>query len=78
MYDSTTKGRKLDKILMILGGVVMTFGGIVLLAILFAFPVMWSWNYVMPYLFSLKIITWQQAWCLTFLSGMFFKSTNNK
>jgi hypothetical protein len=40
-----------------------------------AFPIKWCWNYVMPYLFELKTITWSQAWCLSFLSSMFIKST---
>ena len=48
--------------------------------LLLAFPVKWCWNYTMPYLFSLKEITWGQAWCLNLLAGFLIKSTqtNNK
>lgn len=37
------------------------------------FPIMWCWNYVMSYLFSLPVITWGQAWCLNFLLVNFIK-----
>ena len=59
--------------------VVAIFGVIVLvtaLAVVLAFPFMWCWNYVMPYLFGLKTIEWLQAWCLMFVSGCLFKSNN--
>ena len=51
-----------------------------IIGLLLAFPVMWCWNYVMPYLFNLKEITWGMAWCLNFLSTCLIKSTltNNK
>lgn len=45
-------------------------------AILFAFPVKWTWNEVMPYLFNLKEVTVGQAWCLVFLAGVLLKSTH--
>jgi len=48
---------------------------IVIIALLLAFPAMWAWNYVMPYLFGLKTIGPLQAFCLMFLSGLFFKSS---
>lgn len=41
-----------------------------------AFPIKWTWNAVMPYLFALPTITWGKAWCLLFLSGMLVKGTN--
>lgn len=43
--------------------------------LLLAFPVKWCWNYVMPTLFGLKMITWGQAWCLHFLAVCFLKAT---
>ncbi|MDD4804503.1 MAG: hypothetical protein PHN69_04945 [Candidatus Pacebacteria bacterium] len=42
----------------------------------FAFPLMWTWNYVMPYVFGLPVITWGQAWCLNFISSLLMKSVN--
>lgn len=62
----------------------MVVGIILLIAtisLLMAFPVKWCWNYVMPYLFELKQISWGQAWCLSFLSSSLIKATqtnNNK
>ena len=55
----------------IIGVVVFVAGfGIVL-----AFPIKWCWNYTMPMLFELPVITWGQAWCLNFLAGCLIKST---
>lgn len=41
-----------------------------------ALPVMWLWDWLMPELFGLKTITWFQAWGLTFLCSLLFKSHN--
>ena len=43
--------------------------------LLLAFPIKWCWNTTMPYLFSLPVITWGKAWCLSFLSSCLIKST---
>ncbi len=45
------------------------------LGLLLAFPVKWTWNATMPYLFSLPTITWGKAWCIHFLAGCLIKST---
>ena len=47
------------------------------MSLLLAFPFMWCWNYVMPYLFGLKTLAWGQAWCLSFLVGMVFRSVSS-
>lgn len=49
--------------------------GVAVFGLLFAFPIKWCWNCVMPYLFNLKEITLGHAWCLSFLSGCLIKST---
>lgn len=46
-----------------------------ILSLLFAFPLMWLWNWLMPTIFELTEITFWQALGLMFLSGMLFKST---
>jgi hypothetical protein len=46
----------------------------VLLGLLMMFPIKWCWNYTMPYIFGLPVITWGQAWCLSFLCGALIKS----
>lgn len=51
---------------------------IIFLAILFAFPTMWLWDYLMPSLFGLKTITFLQALALNILSGILFRTVNPK
>jgi len=67
----------------IIAVILMSIGAIVIVAsigLLFAFPIMWCWNYTLPTLFGIKTITWSQAFCLNFLCGCLIKSTqtNNK
>jgi len=53
---------------------IVAFLFICIFSFLLAFPFKWCWNYVMPYLFELKTITWGQSWCLTFVFSALFKS----
>ena len=45
----------------IVGWVVLAIMGIVALGILFGFVIMWLWNWLMPALFGLSLITYWQA-----------------
>lgn len=63
-------------IMIVLGAVVGSVALIVGLSALFALPVKWLWNYVVPYQFGLKEIDFLHAWALTVLCGFIFKSTN--
>ena len=45
----------------------------VVLGSILAFPTMWLWNWLMPALFHLPVITVWQAWGLLFLSALLFK-----
>jgi hypothetical protein len=65
----------MDKLIVVILGIVMAFVIIAGVSLAFALPVKWCWNYTIVYLFSLPAITWGQAWCLTFLAGAFFKSS---
>ena len=47
---------------------------IVLLSFLLALPVMLLWDAVIPSIFKLPEITWLQAWGLSLLCGLLFKS----
>jgi len=62
----------------VVGGVALIIG----LSALFALPVMWLWNYVVPFQFGLKEIDFLHAWGLNVLCGFIFKSsaynTNSK
>ena len=50
---------------------IFTIGFVIGIAISFllAFPVKWTWNYTMPYLFNFREINVLHAWCLVFLAG---------
>ncbi len=58
---------------------IVAVGAIAGLGLLWAFPIKWTWNATMPYLFALPTITWGKAWCLNFLCGCLIKAsqTNN-
>ena len=60
-----------EGLLVLIGGFLL----IVIVSILMGFPTMWAWNYVMPYLFGLKEITFLHGIALNFLSGSLIKSS---
>ena len=48
---------------------------------IFSLPVMLLWDWLMPVIFGLPTITWLQAWGLSILCSLLFKShesTKNK
>ncbi len=55
--------------------VVVTIGLIAGVGLAIAWPIKWTWNVVMPYLFGLPVITWGKAWCLYFLAGCLIKTS---
>ena len=59
----------------VLIGLVVIFG-IAGFGLLLAFPIKWTWNTTMPYLFELPLLTWGKAWCLYFLCGCLIKALN--
>ncbi len=48
--------------------------------LLMAYPLMWAWNYAMPPVFGLKMISYWQSFSLLVVSSLLIKSTsiNNK
>ena len=70
----------MEKLLIGVGTVVAALLILIFICVALCFPLMWCWNYVMPYLFGFKMITWSQAWCLMFISGILIKhsSTTSK
>lgn len=46
-------------------------------ALLFALPTMWLWNWLMPQIFGLKVITFWQALGLNILCGILFKGSSS-
>lgn len=68
----------LAKIVLVLLGLALTFAMVVLGAVLFAFPVKWLWNYVVPYLFhGVPELDFWHALALGMLCGMLFKSSSS-
>lgn len=59
--------------------VVLAIIGVIILAgalgLIFAWPIKWTWNVTMPYIFGLPTITWGKAWCLNFLCHCLIKAS---
>ncbi len=51
--------------------VAAVFSVFILVSILLAYPVKWTWNYCMPHIFGMPEISVLQAWCLQFLVSLF-------
>jgi hypothetical protein len=62
----------------VLGVILLVIGGIVLVTLLLGWPLMLLWNWLMPTIFGLPIITFWQAVGLNLLSTIIFKSQSFK
>lgn len=60
----------ISRILFVLGGAAFIF----LAALVFAYPTMWLWNWLMPMIFGLIKLTLLQSLGLNVLCGILFKS----
>ena len=68
----------MEKILVIVGTVVVSIAGILLLSFLLSWPVYMLWNgCLVDAVPSVKEVTWLQAWGITILCGFLFKTTVN-
>jgi hypothetical protein len=54
--------------------ILLVIGLFLLSAIIMAFPTMWLWNYLMPYLFGIPKVDLYQAMAINFLSSILFKA----
>ena len=61
----------------VLEAVLLIVGLIVLAAILLALPLQLLWNWLMPTIFNLPMITFWQALGLNIMSGILFKPNVN-
>jgi len=59
-------------LIVVLGVIALIFG----LALLFAFPTLWLWNWLMPPIFGLTKITFWQAFGINLLTNILFKSSH--
>ena len=69
MHSSSRRFRPLFFIPLIVGGIVLAL----VMAFLFGFFVMLLWNWLMPEIFGLGIISYWQAWGLVLLAHILFK-----
>ena len=58
----------------VIATVILGIALIVFISFLLALPVMLLWDAVIPAIFQLPEITWLQAWGLSLLCGLLFKS----
>jgi len=49
-----------------------------ILSVIMAFPVKWLWNWLMPEIFGLPVISVLQAWGLSMLSSLLLKPSPTK
>jgi hypothetical protein len=69
------KNKNMEKVL---GVILLVIGGIALVTLLLGWPLMLLWNWLMPTIFGLPIITFWQAVGLNLLSTIIFKSQSFK
>lgn len=67
---------KMIKVVTVIVAIPALLFGLLLLALLLAWPLELAWNYVVPYLFGLKEVTLLQAFALSFVSSTLFKSSS--
>lgn len=66
----------MEKLILIVVAIVGILGLSFGLSLLMAYPLMIAWNYVVPYLFSLKTISFWQSFALMFVCSLLIKSSN--
>jgi len=64
----------MEEIVEIIGIIVLVLIVAFGLSLLFAYPIMWLWNWLMPMIFGLPIINFWQAFGLNLLSSLLLKS----
>ena len=67
---------KLNKIKDMIKTILEFIGLLCIIAVILGYPLMLLWNWLMPELFSLPIISFWQAIGLNILSSIIFKSSN--
>ena len=68
----------MEKILVIVGTVVVSIAGILLLSFLLSWPVYMLWNgCLVGAVAGVSEVTWLQAWGITILCGFLFKTSIN-
>jgi hypothetical protein len=66
----------MEKVLVVIGTIVIGIAGLLLLSFLLSWPVYMLWNgCLVGAVAGVSEVTWLQAWGLTVLCGLLFKTT---
>jgi hypothetical protein len=66
----------MDKVFIIIGATIVGIAGIVFLSFLLSWPTMWLWNNALVgAVVGVNEVSWVQAWGISTLSGILFKTT---
>lgn len=68
----------MDKIIVIIGAIVVSFAGLLALSFLLSWPVMMLWNGCLVDAVGVKEVTWLQGWGISILCGLLFNKTHSK
>lgn len=69
----------MEKVTVFVGGVVVAIAGLMFLSFLLSWPVMALWNgCLVDAVSGVKQVTWLQAWGISVLCGILFKSSASK
>ena len=69
----------MEKIIVIVGTIIVGLAGILLVSFLLSWPTMMLWNYCLVDAVSgIKEITWLQAWGISVLCGILFRTSSSK
>ena len=69
----------MEKIIVIVGTIIVGLAGILLVSFLLSWPTMMLWNYCLVDAVSgVKEITWLQAWGISVLCGILFRTAPSK
>ena len=67
----------MNKVFEIIGKFIIVLIALTILNfVLFTLPLMWLWNWLMPMIFGLPVITFWQSFGIIILSNLLFKSIN--
>jgi hypothetical protein len=68
----------MDKITAIVGAIVLSFLGLLLLSFLLSWPIYMLWNgCLVDAVTGVREVTWLQGWGLSILCGLLFKSSTS-
>jgi hypothetical protein len=68
----------MDKLIVIIGAVVVSLAGLLLLSFLLSWPVYMLWNgCLIDAVTGVKEVTWLQAWGISILCGLLFSKTTS-